>query len=276
MSTGTSDESYTLGYGESSMDWMTSRTAEVHGAFLLPYLEPGMRFLDCGCGPGTLTIGFAQRVAPADAIGVDCELAQSAPVADRARRDGIANLRFERGDVYDLPCENESFDVVFASALLGSVAEAERVVVEMVRVLKAGGVIAFKEFDHGGDIIYPQNPILEKSIEHYHRLRADNGHEPHAGRRLKEYLAVNGCDVDYVRAFYDQQTGREQLEPYIERNNKLMLEILGPQYYERGWTTPEQMRECIEEWRRFARNPAAVYLSAWVEAVGIKQQQRRA
>jgi hypothetical protein len=63
----------------------------------------------------------------------------------------------------------------------------------------------------------------------------------------------------------------EQLVPYVERNNKLMHEILAPQYYERGWTAPEEMTECSEEWRRFASNPAAIYLAAWVEAVGIKQ-----
>jgi len=264
------DETYTLGYGEGSMEWMTSRTAEKHGAFLLPCLKPGMRFLDCGCGPGTLTIGFARRVAPAEAIGIDRETSQADRVAKLARRDRVTNLRFDAGDVYDLPYADESFDVVFASAVLGSVADADLVVGEMVRVLKPGGIIALKEFDHDGDMVWPQSPIIERSIEHYQRLRTENGHEQRAGRRLKEYLATNGCRVDYVNAFYDQQLTVEQLEPYVERNNKLMLEVLAPQYYERGWTTPEAMDECVEEWRRFARDPAAIYLAAWVEALGTK------
>ncbi len=88
------NETYTLGYGESSMEWMASRTVEVHGAFLLPYLKPGMRFLDCGCGPGTLTIGFAQRIAPGETIGLDRELSQTDPVKKTARRNGVTNLRF--------------------------------------------------------------------------------------------------------------------------------------------------------------------------------------
>jgi len=265
------DETYTLGYGEGSMEWMTSRTAEQHGAFLLPYLKPGMRFLDCGCGPGTLTIGFARRVAPGETIGIDRETSQTAPVAEAARRDRIENLRFEQGDVYHLPFADESFDVVFDSAMLGSVTDAEPVVREMVRVLKPGGVIALKEFDHEGDMVWPLNPIIALSIEHYQRLRTVNGHEQSAGRRLKEFMTGNGCTVDYVHALYDEQATREKLIPYIERNNKVLHEILGPQYYERGWTTPEEMDRCIEEWRRFARDPAAVYLAAWVEAVGIKQ-----
>lgn len=253
------------------MEWMTDRTADGHGAFLLPYLKPGMRFLDCGCGPGTLTIGFAQQVAPGETIGIDREIGQTKPIATAAAGDGIENLKFEQGDVYRLPYPDASFDVAFASAVLGSLTDAQLVVREMVRVVKPGGIVGLKEFDHGGDMIWPQSPVIERSVEHYHRLRAENGHEPNAGRRLKEFLAENVCDVAYVNAFYDQQTTIDKLDPYIERNNRLFREVLGPQYYERGWTTPAEMEECIEEWRSFARNPAAVYLSAWVEAVGIKR-----
>ena len=123
-----SKETYTLGYGEGSMEWMTDRTADGHGAFLLPYLKTGMRFLDCGCGPGTLTIGFAQHVAPGETIGIDREIGQTKPVAAAAASEGIENLKFEQGDVYQLPYSDASFDVAFASAVLGSVSNAEQVV----------------------------------------------------------------------------------------------------------------------------------------------------
>lgn len=266
-----SDENYTLGYGESSMDWMESRTAEGHGAFLLPYLKPGMRLLDCGCGPGTLTIGFARRVAPGDVIGIDRECAQCAAVAARAQDERVSNLHFEEGDIYALPFADENFDVVFGSAVLGSVTDASGVVTEMVRVLKTGGIIALKEFDHGADIIWPQTPIIEKSIELYHRLRARNRHEPHAGRRLKEYLADNDCRIEYVNAYFEQQVEVDNIKTYIDRNNGLHREILGPQYCDLGWCTPAEVDEIISEWQVFAREPAAIYLAAWLEAIGVKQ-----
>src|SRR6266850_7606710 len=40
-------------------------------AFLAPHLRGGMRLIDCGCGPGSITVDLAQAVAPGEAIGVD-------------------------------------------------------------------------------------------------------------------------------------------------------------------------------------------------------------
>ncbi|MDP6451591.1 MAG: class I SAM-dependent methyltransferase, partial [Lentisphaeria bacterium] len=165
------DENYVLGYGGGAMDWMKSRTVEEHGAFLLPYLKPGQSLLDCGCGPGSLTVGFAQILNPGQVVGIDRETEQLAAAKAYANQHNLNNLHFETGDVYDLPFDDACFDVVFCSAVLGSVSKPEQVVREMVRVLKQDGVIAMKEFDHGGDIVYPQTPKLTHSIELYQRIR---------------------------------------------------------------------------------------------------------
>ena len=85
------NERYTLGYGDSSMDWMTSRTADGHGSFLLPYLKSGMNLLDCGCGPGTLTVGYAEKIAPGSAKGLGREIGQTKLVTEFAEQNGISN-----------------------------------------------------------------------------------------------------------------------------------------------------------------------------------------
>jgi SAM-dependent methyltransferase len=263
-------EKYTLGYSGSSMDWMTSRTADGHGAFFLPFLNTGMKLLDCGCGPGTLTVGFAKQVAPGETIGVDRETGQTAAVANYAADEAINNLSFVEGDIYDLPFPDDHFDAVFGSAILGSIANPAHAVAEMVRVLKPGGVIGLKEFDHGADIIWPVTPVLEESIALYHRLRAENRHEGHAGRKLKAYLSDCRCEVDYFAAYFDQQTDQASLETYIARNNGLFYEVLGPQYIAHGWCTESDIDAQVKEWQAFAANPAAIYISAWLEAVGRK------
>ena len=47
------------------------RTADVSLAFLLPHLQPGMRILDAGRGPGTITVGLAQHFPTGEIVGID-------------------------------------------------------------------------------------------------------------------------------------------------------------------------------------------------------------
>ena len=42
------------------------RTALKDLFFFLPYLKAGMRLLDCGCGPGTISVDLAQVIAPGE------------------------------------------------------------------------------------------------------------------------------------------------------------------------------------------------------------------
>jgi ubiquinone/menaquinone biosynthesis C-methylase UbiE len=64
-----------------------SRTAVQQAAFFLPHLRlrPGMSLLGCGCGPGTITTGLAQAVAPGQVVGIDIEpnLVEHASVLSR-------------------------------------------------------------------------------------------------------------------------------------------------------------------------------------------------
>jgi len=51
---------YSVGYGPSAHRRHSQRTARDRAGFFLPFLRPDMRLLDCGCGPGSITLGFAE------------------------------------------------------------------------------------------------------------------------------------------------------------------------------------------------------------------------
>ena len=64
------------GYSEDFQKLLRRRNAQSNAAHLLPHLEPGLQVLDLGCGPGTISVGLAQAVAPGEVHGVDVEASQ--------------------------------------------------------------------------------------------------------------------------------------------------------------------------------------------------------
>src|SRR5687767_8833565 len=85
------------------------RTGAV-AAFLAPHLRAGMRLLDCGCGPGSITVDLAHAVAPGEAIGIDLREDALAQGRALARERAITNVTFETASIYHLPYPDGSFD----------------------------------------------------------------------------------------------------------------------------------------------------------------------
>src|SRR5437016_1460749 len=143
------EATYTYGHSAVVVGVHARRTAASEAAFFLPCLRPGMRLLDVGCGPGSITVGLARAVAPGEVVGVDL----APDVLDAARtlaaEQDLSALRFEAGRAEALPFPDASFDAVFAHTLLEHVPDATPVLREMRRVLRPGGLLGGRDADWG-------------------------------------------------------------------------------------------------------------------------------
>jgi SAM-dependent methyltransferase len=174
-------ESYAHGHHESVLRSHRWRTATNSAAYLLDWLVAGADVLDVGCGPGTITIDFARRVAPGRVVGVD-----RSEVVDAARREaeGVANVEFCVGDVYRLPAADATFDVVHAHQLLQHLCDPIAALVEMRRVCRPTGVVAARDSDYAAAVWYPADPALDRWLDLQRWVIRDSGGDPDAGRRL--------------------------------------------------------------------------------------------
>src|SRR3954465_14986079 len=106
-------DTYTHGHADSVLQSHRWRTAENSAAYLAPHLRAGLDVLDVGCGPGTITVDLAERVAPGRVGGLDGAAAPLDEARALAQSRGVA-VTFDVGDVYALDAPDGSFDVVHA------------------------------------------------------------------------------------------------------------------------------------------------------------------
>lgn len=142
------ENNYTMGHSQATTASHSARKVETDAAFLIPYLKASDRILDVGCGPGTITAGFAAIAHQGQVVGIDISEAILSQARQTAERAGApSNLSFRHGDFLQgldwIP--EGTFDVVYASQVFPHLPTAElreQAVAEMRRVLKKGGILA--------------------------------------------------------------------------------------------------------------------------------------
>lgn len=160
---------YKQGYSNYTLATHQTRTAESDAAFLLPHIKKTDHILDVGCGPGTITTGFAKYASEGKIVGIDI----SAAVLEKAKalaaeanipNEGPGSVVFEQGNILEsLPYADETFDIIYSSQLFGHIPPPDlplKALTEMRRVLKPGGILSARSALDAH--FYPRNLDLDR------------------------------------------------------------------------------------------------------------------
>lgn len=263
---------YAMGYSEEFLSLLARRNAETVAFHLLPHLRPGMKVLDFGCGPGTISVGLAKAVAPGELQGVDIEASQIAMAQAAAQAGGHDNAHFQVSDATNLPFADNTFDVAHCHAVLMHVPKLAQALAEVKRVLKPGGILSARESVIGAHIFEPDpQGHLKQATDTFAKLLTASGGHPNLGKALKRILLEAG--FRHVRATVS-------FEPFSEEEDRTFL-----QGFIRNWFFAPKMKdpaikhglatekdfaawgEALDAWRA---DPGGFAAFSWGEAIAHK------
>jgi SAM-dependent methyltransferase len=220
-------------------------------------LPAAPRILDVGCGTGEITARLAAQFPDAQITAVDL-LEPHLALARRRHPELAGRVTFTCADAFELPFPAAAFDLVVCRHLLQAVPHPERILAEMVRVARPGGILHMipEDYDmiHAGPARLDVGAFWNAGPRAYGR---DTGSDLHIGRHIYHHLRalpIEDIAIDYVMVD-TQRVPRETFAAIFEAWRDGYADALARSL---GWPV-EQVRdhfeatiECIRDPDRFA------------------------
>jgi len=142
-------------------------------------LKPGMKVLDLACGPGFISCEMAQMASPGNVTGVDISEELIAAAHQAKTSEGVKNVSFTTGNVYELALSENTFDFVYARFLFQHLEKPQAALKNIRRVLKPGGILCVLDIDDNWTSFAPESDAFIKFIR-----RTGAGQKRKGGDRL--------------------------------------------------------------------------------------------
>ena len=189
-------------------------------------IRANAQVLSVGCGPGVILREVCALDRSIRATGVDISDERVQEAKRKNRENAQAN--FVRGDAQAMDFASNSFDFVYSRMLMEYLKDKEGAVREMARVCKRGGTILLQDLD--GQLLwhYPEDPMVQATVEKVVRALGTTGFDPFVGRKLFSLAYKAGLkNIDVQVECYHLIAG--EAEPAILEQWRLKLDIAGPQ-----------------------------------------------
>jgi 2-polyprenyl-3-methyl-5-hydroxy-6-metoxy-1,4-benzoquinol methylase len=210
----TGDPEYALSSAAEHEHERLSRQSDLYEPFTRRLLaragiQPRMRVLDVGCGPGDVSFLLSELVgAEGSVVGVERDEQALEAARTRAGESGLVNVEFVCDDFRDVQLVGGPFDALVGRFVLMYQADPADAVSSAAHHIRPGGVVVFAEMNllmgsalpARSLVSWPPTPASEQLSEWIHEAFGRLGTQPDMGIRLPATFAQAGLlpspDID--------------------------------------------------------------------------------
>jgi SAM-dependent methyltransferase len=139
-----------------------------------------MKVLDLACGPGFTACELARAVGDGGQVtGVDINEELIATAHQAKASEGVGNVSFQLGNLYELDLPENSFDFVYARFVFQHLEKPEVALSNVWKTLKPGGVLCILDIDDNWTSFSPESDAFVKFIR-----KSGAGQKRKGGNRL--------------------------------------------------------------------------------------------
>ncbi len=231
----------------------------------------GSRVLEAGCGVGAQTATLAKNSPEAQITAVDISETSIAEARRKTSAAGIAHVRFEQGDIFNLPYGPDFFDHIFVCFVLEHLSRPVEALHTLKNHLRPGGTITVIEGDHGSVCFHPDSKAARQSIQCQVELQRRSGGNAMIGRELYPLLHNAGYRSIRVspRMVYVDSSKPELVEGFTKKTFTAMIEGIREPAIQAGIIEPRVIEKGIRDLYRTAE-PDGVFCYTFFKAVGNK------
>jgi SAM-dependent methyltransferase len=200
----------------------------------------GSKVLEAGCGVGAQTVTLAKNSPEASITSIDISADSILQAEQKVRAEGLANVQFQRADIFHLPFPPQSFDHVFICFVLEHLNEPRVALQKLKACLRPGGTVTIIEGDHGSAYFYPDSEAAHAAIQCQVELQARAGGNALIGRSLYPLLVAAGYSAVCVspRMVYADSSKPELVDGFTRRTFIAMIEGVRKTSIEEGIIEP--------------------------------------
>ncbi|QEE14296.2 class I SAM-dependent methyltransferase [Promethearchaeum syntrophicum] len=195
-------------------------------------LQKKISILEIACSTGYNTCEIAQKYN-CDIIGIDISEISIVLARERKKKLHLDNCEFKIADAMNLPFDDNTFDIVFAEAIIALLPEKGKILHEIMRVTKPGGCVgtleAFIRSGTSEEILMEINnvmttvmgfPIAIKNLDAWKELFAET--------KLKNIQIQDYYDSVFDRSykFWETLSFSMKLIYYLITNKKIRQKIM--------------------------------------------------